>query len=113
MLGSRIAALRHDAGMSQAELAQRLQVSPSAIGMYEQGRREPSADTLVTMARIFGVSTDYLLTGKPMARQDEDTFARVLLQTLALSEQKLEERRERPFSRQELAVLLAAMLIDP
>ena len=113
MLGSRIAALRHGAGMSQAELAQRLQVSPSAIGMYEQGRREPSADTLVAMARTFGVSTDYLLTGKPMDRQDEDTFARVLLQTLAVSEQKLEERRERPFSRQELAMLLAAMLIDP
>ena len=46
MLGPRIAALRHDAGWSQAELAKKLRVSASAIGMYEQSRREPSADTL-------------------------------------------------------------------
>ena len=58
MLGARIAALRREAGLNQAELAQRLQISPSAVGMYEQGRREPSADTLVAMAQLFGVSTD-------------------------------------------------------
>lgn len=63
MLGARIAALRRASGMRQAELARRLQVSSSAVGMYEQGRREPSGDTLVDIARIFGVSTDYLLTG--------------------------------------------------
>ena len=40
MLGARIAALRRDAGWSQAELGKRLQVSASAVGMYEQGRRE-------------------------------------------------------------------------
>ena len=44
MLGARIAALRRDAGWSQAELGKRLQVSASAVGMYEQGRREPSAE---------------------------------------------------------------------
>ena len=43
MIGQRIAALRKDALMSQAELARELGVSPSAVGMYEQGRREPSA----------------------------------------------------------------------
>ena len=38
MRGARIAALRRQAGMSQAELARLLGVSPSAVGMYEQGR---------------------------------------------------------------------------
>ena len=56
MLGTRIAALRREAGLSQAELAQRLQVSPSALGMYEQERREPSMQTLVKLARELGVS---------------------------------------------------------
>ena len=50
MLGARIAALRRKAGLSQADLAQRIGVSASAVGMYEQGRREPAADLLVTMA---------------------------------------------------------------
>ena len=56
MLGARIAALRRAAGWSQGELAQVLQVSPSAVGMYEQGRREPSLEILVAMSRAFSVS---------------------------------------------------------
>ena len=63
MLGARIAALRRSRGMSQSQLAQELGVSPSAIGMYEQGRREPSAATVVALSNLFQVSTDYLLTG--------------------------------------------------
>ena len=58
MMGARIAALRRQAGLSQAELAQRIRVSPSAVGMYEQGRREPSAELVVAMARELGVSTE-------------------------------------------------------
>ena len=47
MLGSRIASLRHKAKLSQKKLAERLHISPSAVGMYEQGRREPSIDILI------------------------------------------------------------------
>ena len=46
------------------ELAKELHVGPSAIGMYEQGRRIPSVEMLVQMADLFGVSLDYLITGK-------------------------------------------------
>ena len=70
MLGTRIASLRQGRGISQAELAQRLNISTSAIGMYEQGRREPSVDTLVALANEFGVSLDYLLSGKPDTVRD-------------------------------------------
>lgn len=64
MLGLRIALLRIEKGWSQAELAKRIGVSPSAVGMYEQGRREPSLALLVCLAHVLGVTTDYLLTGK-------------------------------------------------
>ena len=63
MLGIRIAILRISKGWSQAELGRQLGVSASAVGMYEQGRREPSLDLVVQLARVFGVTTDYLLTG--------------------------------------------------
>lgn len=63
MLGPRIATLRKQKEMSQAELAARLGVSPSAVGMYEQGRREPSCDILLALSSEFGVTVDYLLTG--------------------------------------------------
>ena len=64
MLANQITILRKRAGMSQLELAKKLNTSPSAIGMYEQGRRTPSVDLLIDMANLFGVSLDYLITGK-------------------------------------------------
>ena len=112
VLGARIAALRRDAGLSQAELAQRLQISASAMGMYEQGRREPSAQTLVTMAQALGVTTDYLLTGVPGPDQ-EDALNQMLLSRITTADRRLDQRGTRPFSRQELAVLFAAMLMEP
>ena len=111
MLGARIAALRREAGLNQAELAQRLQISPSAVGMYEQGRREPSADTLVFMAQLFGVSVDYLLTGQA-AEKDQNTLETMLINRITSADRHASQRTERPFSRQELAVLFAAMLMD-
>ena len=105
MLGARIAALRRDAGWSQAELAHRLQVSPSAIGMYEQGRREPSAALLVALSQQFDVSTDYLLTGRPNRTE------------LSMLRQLISERVDRTSPRglraEELEVLLAAILTVP
>ena len=112
MLGERIAALRRRAGLSQAELAQRLRISASAMGMYEQGRREPSAQMLVALARVLGVSTDYLLTGIP-APDQRDQLQQMLLDRITSADRRLEGRTDRPFSRQELAVLFAAMLMEP
>lgn len=63
MLGSQIFKLRKQAGLTQARLAKQLHISPSAEGMYEQGRRTPSIDIVISMAQLFGVSLDYLLTG--------------------------------------------------
>ena len=63
MLGQRIALQRKKLGISQADLAQRLCISPSAVGMYEQGRREPSNAILIDLSKELHVSIDYLLTG--------------------------------------------------
>lgn len=63
MLSKQITNLRKNVGMSQSQLAARLNVSPSAIGMYEQGRRVPDLITIIALAEIFEVSLDYLITG--------------------------------------------------
>lgn len=63
MISERIGILRKASGMNQGELAKKLNISSSAVGMYEQGRRMPNVDTLIAMAKVFGVSLDYLLTG--------------------------------------------------
>lgn len=63
MLAHRLAALRRKKGLSQTQLAQILNISPSTEGMYEQGRRIPNLETLILMAQFFNVSLDYLITG--------------------------------------------------
>lgn len=63
MLCSQIYFLRKKVGMSQAELAKKLNISASALGMYEQGRRIPSLDILIKFSTLFDVSLDYLITG--------------------------------------------------
>ena len=70
MVGTQIAALRRGAGLTQAELAKIIHVSPSTIGMYEQGRRLPAAPILVALSRVLGVSLDYLVTGIPCTPKD-------------------------------------------
>ncbi len=48
-------------GLTQSEVATALGVSSVVYSRYENGKRQPSIDTLVQMADIFGVTVDYLL----------------------------------------------------
>lgn len=61
--------LRTECNMSQSELAKKLDISPSTVGMYEQGRRYPDFDTLIKIANHFNVSLDFLL-GRSENRND-------------------------------------------
>ena len=112
MLGARIAILRRSLGMSQAELARALGISASAVGMYEQGRREPSMEIASAMARIFGVTMDYLVNGKPETKEDQVVLDQVLMERVSVTENRIRYRQDRSFSREEMAVLFAAMLLD-
>lgn len=58
---NKLITLRKKNKFSQEQLANKLNVSPSAIGMWEQGRRQPDNETIKEIAQLFNVSTDYLL----------------------------------------------------
>lgn len=60
-LGSVLKKLRLKENMTQAQLAQKLGLTKSVISAYETGLRLPSYDILIHIAKIFNVSTDYLL----------------------------------------------------
>ncbi len=99
--------------MSQSELASALTISPSAVGMYEQGRREPPVEVLSSLADIFQVSIDYLVTGQTQNKREQERIGGVWMERVAAADRRLAGRPLRPFSRQELAVLFAAMLMEP
>ena len=61
MLGSRIKELRKEFGLSQVELAMRMEVTKQTISNWENENIQPSIDMLVGLANVFNVTTDYLL----------------------------------------------------
>ena len=61
MLSKRIKQLRESHGETQQKMAENLGVSQQTIAGWEKGQRNPSLETLSTLADYFGVSVDYLL----------------------------------------------------
>lgn len=59
--GNTLKTLRLKEKYTQAQLAQKLGLTKSVISAYETGLRLPSYDILINIAKIFNVSTDYLL----------------------------------------------------
>ncbi|WP_163195249.1 helix-turn-helix domain-containing protein [Clostridium thermarum] len=61
MVGNIIRNLRKKNNMTQAELANKVGVTTSSIGMYETEVRQPSYEVLCKLAEVFDVTVDYLL----------------------------------------------------
>ncbi len=80
MFGDRLKREREKRGWSQEELARRLNISKSAVGMYERNERQPAFALTQRLAELFGVTLDYLigrasqgaLPGGRQAPGDED-----------------------------------------
>jgi transcriptional regulator with XRE-family HTH domain len=60
-LGSRIAQLRRDAGLSQQAVADALDIAQQTYANYEVARARPAVSMLPTLAQLFGISVDELL----------------------------------------------------
>lgn len=58
---NRVKQLREQNGWTQKYLGDKLNIKDSAISKYETGRASLSDETIVTLARLFNVSSDYLL----------------------------------------------------
>jgi len=64
IFGITVAKLRKQRHMTQAELAQKLNVSSKAVSKWETGMGYPEITLLPKIAAVFGVSVDYLITGE-------------------------------------------------
>ena len=65
-IGKRIREMRLAAGMSQEQLAEKLQVSRQSISKWESGRGYPSIDSLKEISSFFSVTIDELLSGEKL-----------------------------------------------
>jgi len=83
-LQEKIRKLREDRDLSQAELAQRVEVSTGHISRLENGRYQPSVELLRKLATEFEVTTDFLLNEeegefRPVSLEDQPLAQRIEL----------------------------------
>ena len=67
---NRLKMLREEKGLYQSDIADFLGISTSAVGFYENGKRDMSPETIIKLSDFFNVSTDYFL-GKSNIRNPE------------------------------------------
>lgn len=61
LFSTNLRAIRETAGITRQDLANKIGISVSALGQYEQGRREPDLQKLAAIAAALHVSVDMLL----------------------------------------------------
>lgn len=69
--GKFIAELRKEKGLTQQELAEKLNVTDKAVSRWETGRGLPDADSMLAISGFFGVTINELLGGKRIPTPDE------------------------------------------
>ena len=111
IIAKNIASLRTDSKLTQLELAEKLNYSDKAISKWERGESIPDVITLKAVADLFGVTVDYLLTGRASG-QDQQMARGAMEMALQEAQIRLEKRKKQPLSREELAVIFAALLLD-
>lgn len=60
-LNERLRTIRENHGMNRRELAEQLKMPYGTLSKYETGEREPGVDFVITLAKYYGVTVDYLL----------------------------------------------------
>lgn len=65
MISEKIRILREEAGISQAQLAKKLDVTRSSVNAWEMGLSTPTTQYVVALAKLFHVSADYILGTEP------------------------------------------------
>ena len=61
MYGERLRELRYEKGLTQKQLAEKLNISQKSLSKYERESLDLSTELIVRICRYFQVSADYLL----------------------------------------------------
>lgn len=91
-LAEKLVSLRKQKGLTQMDLAERLNVSRQAISRWEAGAAVPSTDNLKVLGELYGVSVDYLLNDKADA-----SFENTEIQEVTYNQEETRKRNRRIF----------------
>ena len=93
MLSKRLKELREEKGYTQQEIASKIGLTKGAYGCYERGISVPDAQTLLELAEIFDVTTDYLL-GRVDNKKPLEDISKKQMEALKLSEKLTDKQLE-------------------
>jgi len=74
MVGKKLRELRENAGLTQKELAQIIDVKSSEISQYEKGKRTPRWNRFNKLLDFFNVSADYVLGREVSVVSDDEEY---------------------------------------
>ncbi|WP_205456158.1 helix-turn-helix domain-containing protein [Clostridium botulinum] len=79
MFSKRLKELRSEKGVVQKDVASFLNITTSAYGFYEQGKRIPDTEIMIKLSNYFNVSLDYLLGKTDIRNYTEDSNVTISL----------------------------------
>ncbi len=102
-LAEKLVSLRKEKGLTQMDLAERLNVSRQAISRWEVGSSVPSTDNLKVLSELYEVSLDYLLSDgvKELSTNGEGR----------IFEDIREKKNESKFQKKKMMITTAALLV--
>lgn len=87
-LGKRLQKARTTLQLSQEYVAKQLSIGRAAVSQIELGNRKVSSEELEKFSRIYGISVDELLTGRPVEMPSQ-MFARKFAELDAVDQQEI------------------------
>lgn len=106
-LGTFLSALRRAKGMTQRELAEKLNVSDKAVSRWERDESAPDLTLIPVIAEIFDVTSDELLRGA--RRSDSDSPERTALRTEKQLQRLLKDTKTKFYIRCSISVAIALL----
>lgn len=89
IIAENISSLRRESGMTQAELAERINYTDKAVSKWERGESVPDISVLRDISLIFGVSVDYLISAEHgelhESAADDDTDRRKRINRISIT----------------------------
>ena len=94
-IGKFIAECRKKKNLTQAQLAERLNISDRAISKWETGKAMPDSDIMLVLCNILGINVNELLCGETIDLEQKDEQLNELIFQMATNEERYHKRLRR------------------
>lgn len=109
LIGKFIATCRKEKGLTQMQLAEKLNITNRAVSKWETGKSCPDASIMLDLCEILGITVNELLSGERIAMENYQKKAEENLVEL----QSKKDKAQKSLARVELIWLAIALLLTP